>query len=82
MKYKYINKISCAAIQSNLILGYTKKNIVQKIACGSDITAVGPTMNIFNYNAVWSENRTHHLPDAEEKSSPPEFAMAKTTILQ
>ena len=26
------------------------------------IAAVGPAFNIFSYDIVWSDNRTHHLP--------------------
>ena len=58
--------ISCVAIQSNLILDFKKKKCRAKnLACRSDITALGPTMNIFNYNAVWSENRTHNISNDE-----------------
>ena len=28
------------------------------------IAAVNTTFNIFSYDAVWTEHRTHHLPDA------------------
>ncbi len=30
----------------------------------SDIAAVGTTFNVFSYDAVWAELRTHHLPNA------------------
>ena len=27
---------------------------------------MGTTFNVFSYDAVWAEHRTHHLPNAEQ----------------
>ncbi len=36
------------------------------LCCAFDIAAVGKTFNVYSHDAaVWSENRTHHLPDDE-----------------
>ena len=32
----------------------------------SDIAAVGSTINVFDYYAVWVEHRTHRLPDTDQ----------------
>ncbi len=40
------------------------------LCCASDIAAVGTTVNFFSYDAVWAENRTHHLPDIELRVMP------------
>ena len=32
----------------------------------SDIAAVGTTFNVFSYDAVRAEHRTHHFPNAEQ----------------
>ena len=36
------------------------------LCCASDIAAVGTTFNVFSYDAVLPEHRTHHLPNAKQ----------------
>ncbi len=43
-----------------------KNNFCAKIPYASDKAAVDATFNIFSFDAVKSENQTHHLTNAEQ----------------
>ncbi len=60
--------LNCAWYWVTLVLGQGIPPYSYFYCRASDIAVVGTTFNVFSYNAVWSENWTHNLPNAGRMS--------------